>query len=121
MTLKLSQRELEHVDLRDGYQFVSSERSGNIFYDSAETFRTVALLRTVNVELKEGLEKLYDEMAVVHDNFMTFSEAVLAKMVEASHCTSTGFVSEKVIDPATVEPIIFIDEDAIFKGVGSDA
>jgi hypothetical protein len=121
-------KELEQINLRDsGYQFVTSDRSGNIFYNTAEAYRTLGIFRAVDVNPAgfnptafnpTGLRKLYDEILSVHDNFMTFSQAVLVAIVKKAGPQSTSFTSKSVVDQQKVEPIIFIDEDAIVKKFG---
>jgi pyruvate/2-oxoglutarate/acetoin dehydrogenase E1 component len=64
-----------------------------------------------------GLGELFDEMNAVHQQFMTFSEAVLVAIVKQCGLTREQITSTSIVDPKTVEPIIFVDEDTIARWV----
>jgi hypothetical protein len=96
------------------FEFVTGIRSGNIFYDAAETIRSNALFRSVEPsDLLGAPRKLYGELIQMHDRFMTFSHSVFLAIVEEPHPTTAEFMSKAVSDPAQAYPIIFVDEDAV--------
>jgi hypothetical protein len=110
--------QLQRVTLDDGYEFLGGERRGNIFYSSAENFRMLAFLDVAALgNASTGFGELFDEMNAIHQQFMTFSEAVLVAIVKQCGLTREQITSTSIVDPKTVEPIIFVDEDAIARWV----
>ena len=121
ITNELTTKESKKIDLakNGGYQFMTSDRSANVFYTSAESYRTMAMFRAVDPKIT-GFRKLYDEISSVDANFMKFSQDVLVEIVRRIGLQSTAFTSKSIIDQWEVQPIIFVDEDAIVKRLGSD-
>ncbi len=108
--------ELQNIRLDDGYEFFTSGRSGNIFYSSAEGFRNLAFLKAIGfADKSSAIGDLYDEINKVHDQFMIFSHAVMVAIVKKSGVQWQEATATSVVDPGSVEPIIFVDEQAMIS------
>ncbi len=100
------------------FEFVTGLRSGNIFYDSAEQMRVDAMFKAVDAQNPQaGATKLFRDLPRVHDWFMTFSHGVLLAIIDKCGGESKAITSDFVRDPTDVEPILFVDEEAMRRSL----
>jgi len=98
------------------YTFVTSERSGNIFYNFAESVRHASLLDEVGaLDPSVATNPLYRDLGRLHDWFMTFSHAIMVAITERCGVRAETFTSTAIVDPADQLPTIFVDERAMVR------
>ena len=98
------------------YTFVTSERSGNIFYNFAESIRYASLLDQVGaLDPSFATNPLYRDLGRLHDWFMSFSHAIMVSITERCGVRTETFISTVVVDLAERLPIIFVDEKAMVR------
>jgi len=89
------------------YTFVTSERSGNIFYNFSEAIRHAAMLDEVgSLDPSVAANPLYRDLGRLHDWFMTFSHAIMVAITESCGIEVRAFVSIAVVDQAKRLPTI---------------
>jgi hypothetical protein len=98
------------------YAFVTSERSGNIFYNFAESVRHASMLDEVGaLDPNVASNPLYRDLGQLHDWFMAFSHAIMVTITEKCGVRAECFTSTAVVNTAERLPIIFVDEKAMVK------
>jgi hypothetical protein len=98
------------------YTFVTSERSGNIFYNFSEAVRHAAMLEEVgSLDPRVASNPLYRDLGRLHDWFMTFSHAIMLAITESCGIRVATFVSTAVVNQAERLPTIFVDEKAMVR------
>jgi len=100
----------------DDYTFVTSERSGNIFYNFSEAVRHASMLDEVgSLDPSVATKPLYRDLGRLHDWFMTFSHAIMVAITEGCDIQVANFTSTAVVDQAVRLPTIFVDEKAMIR------
>ena len=107
---------------REDQTLVTSRRSGNIFYISAEEVRNLALLSVAEPSLllpggysdakaRAAVIRLYDETLRMFGVLSDFSDDALALIASQCSAKSEPISSNAVSDPHKATSVIFIDED----------
>jgi hypothetical protein len=98
------------------YTFVTSERSGNIFYNFSEAVRHASMLDEVgSLDASVASNPLYRDLGRLHDWFMTFSHAIMVAITERCGIRVQTFKSTAVVDPVERLPTVFVDEKAMIR------
>jgi hypothetical protein len=98
------------------YTFVTSERSGNIFYNFSEAVRHASMLDEVgSLDPNTATNPLYRELGELHDWFMTFSHAIMVAITGKCGIAVETFNSEAVVNQGERLPTIFVDERAMVR------
>jgi hypothetical protein len=98
------------------YTFVTSELSGNIFYNFSEAVRHASMLEEVgSLDPNTASNPLYRNLGELHDWFMTFSHAIMVAITEKCGITLETFDSQAVVDQGERLPTIFVDEKAMVR------
>ena len=96
--------------------FVSSERSGNIFYTFAEKVRYMAIANSADpTDAAEAIQRVYDELVGPHDWLDQFSRSTLLAIANRCDMSREPFDSDSVTDLSKIQPVVFSDEDAVAR------